>query len=166
MTPDPTQSPSEWVPAFEGQRPPFAPGNDLAVKSGMWSARLVDPVAAQFVQAATTDDAVPYLREPRYGPALQAWAKAEARVQLLEEWVSGMSIEHAAESAQGKTPPLEILRKWEATASTHRDKLGLTPLAASRLGRNVAATRQHDTAAIMAELHRLEQDGHLPGGAA
>lgn len=160
-----TVAPEGWAPEFDGQRPPFAPGNTLAVKSGAWSERQLTPVADRLLEAVLADETVGYLRAPRYASALQAWATAEARVILLEEWVDGMTLERAAESAQGKTSPLEILRRWEATAATHRDKLGLTPMSAARLGKDVAQGRAADAAAELTRLREQHERATAPPAA-
>jgi len=117
-------SAGEWTPEFPGQRPPFAEGNDLAVKHGAKSPRKVEPVAQALAVELLADSAVEYLRAPRYAAAVQAWATAEAKCALISAWLDGMPIERAAESKQGQTSPLELLRKWEATAQTHRSRLG------------------------------------------
>lgn len=122
-------------------RPPFEPGNELAVTHGAWSVRKLQPAAAKLLEGLRLDDQVAYLRQPAYGPALAAWAQAEARVMLIEVWVDAMPMQAQTESKQGQTSPLELLRKWEATASTHRARLGLDPLSRARLGRDVAATK-------------------------
>jgi hypothetical protein len=137
-----------WTPAFEGQRPPFQPGNDLAVTHGAYAQRKVAPLAAQLIESVMADDQVSYLHLPSYRPALAAWAAAEAKVILIEAWVDGMTIESAAESKQGQTSPLELLRKWDATCQTHRARLGMDPLSRARLGRDVAATQVDAVAAL------------------
>lgn len=146
----------QWTPAFEGQRPPFEPGNPyrvqpgntLAVTHGAFSQRMVAPVAQALADAVLADPTIAYLQQPSYRPALLAWAAAEARVIIIEQWVDGMPIESAAESERGQTSPLELLRKWEATASTHRARLGLDPLSRARLGRDVAAAQVDVVAAL------------------
>ena len=50
-----TEQGEEWVPEFEGQRPPFQPGNelgarpgnDLALRHGAFSSHRVDPIAGE-----------------------------------------------------------------------------------------------------------------------
>ena len=130
---------SDTLPAWS--RPPFEPGNELAVTHGAYSVRHVGPVADQLLQAVLQDAGVSYLHSPAYRPAVTAWAEAEARVILIQAWVDGMSTQSAAESDRGKTSPLELLRKWEASASSHRARLGLDPLSRARLGRDVAAAQ-------------------------
>ena len=140
-----------WTPKFEGQRPPFQPGNTVNVTHGARSPRFLEPVAEQIRTELLATDDVAYLRAPRFAAAVRAWAVAEAKVALIGKWVDGMSIEQAAESGQGKTSPLELLRKWETTAQGHRSRLGLDPVSAARLGKDVAQGRAADAAAILTE---------------
>jgi len=146
--------PEGWVPDFEGQRPPFAPGNTLSLKHGVDSSRRVDPIANRFIEELrlSEDQHMQYLAQPRFTAAVWAWAQAEAKVQLVSDWVDGMEISEAAESGRGQTSALELLRKWQATAQTQRARLGLDPLSAARLGKDVAQGNQADAAG---ELTRL-----------
>ncbi|WP_172411814.1 hypothetical protein [Arthrobacter globiformis] len=155
-----------WTPEFPGQRPPFAPGNEMAMKHGAGSPRKVDPLAAELTQELLADDTVSYLRSPRFASAVQAWAVAEAKCGLISNWVEGMSIEDAATSKPGQTSPLELLRKWETTAQTHRARLGLDPMSAAKLGKDIAQTKQADVAAEMTRLreeHERATQGPIPG---
>ncbi len=83
--------------------------------------------------------AAPYLADDAaYSPAVQAWARAEARVRLLAAFLD----EHGALDAEGKPrPALEALYRHERLALDQRSRLGLDPLARARLGRDVAASR-------------------------
>jgi hypothetical protein len=107
------------------------------------------------------DPSADYLLAPRYAAAVWAWARAEAQVQLLTEYLA-----QAGEAAGDGVGDLEsdrirsaylLLHRAEARALSGRRALGLDPLAAARLGRDRAAA-QVDTARLMAELHRQEQE--------
>jgi hypothetical protein len=139
-----------WTPEFEGQRPPFQPGNKLAVTHGAFSPARTDPIAHGFINELVADPATAYLGQPRFSAALWHWASAQAKVQLLSEWVDGMEIQDAADSDKGKTSALELLRKWIATAQTQAARLGLDPLSAARLGKDVAST-QVDLATLLSK---------------
>lgn len=149
-----------WTPAFEGQRPPFqkgnpwavGPGNSLAVTHGAYSATRTDPIARRYIDEITDDPSLSYLNQPRFHAGLWAWASAMAKVELLQAWVDSQPIEQAADSDRGKTSALELLRKWMATAQTWAARLGLDPLSAARLGKDIAQGRQADAAG---ELTRL-----------
>lgn len=155
---------TQWVPAFEGQRPPFQPGNTLAVTHGAYSPARVDPIARQYVDEILTDPSTKYLAAPRFQSALWSWAQAQAKVQLLTEWVDGMSLQQAADSARGQTSPLELLRKWMATSQTWAARLGLDPLSAARLGKDVAQGRQADAAAVLTDLRAQHEAAELNAG--
>jgi hypothetical protein len=140
---------TEWTPEFEGQRPPFQPGNQLAVTHGAFSARRTDPIARRLIEEVTTDPSTSYLASPKYHAMLWQWAQAAAKVEVLSEWVDTMAIQQAADSDRGKTSALELLRKWMSTSMTLADKLGFTPAAAARLGKDVAQGRQADAATLL-----------------
>lgn len=117
------------------QRPPFERGNGLAVTHGAYSPRRVDPLATDLFEKIVTD--LDYLADPSYRPALWAWARAEARVQLLSEWLD----EHGPLAEDGTPrPALAALYQFERLAAEARSRLGLDPLSRSRLGLATAQT--------------------------
>ncbi|RZU30473.1 hypothetical protein BKA19_0089 [Blastococcus saxobsidens] len=151
------------MPEFPGQRPPFdgPPGNTLALQHGAYSPRKVDPLAAELRAAVLADVSTDYLRAPRYAPALWAWARAEAQVQLLTEYLARAGEETAdgvgdLEQDRVRSAYL-LLHRAEARALSGRRALGLDPLAAARLGRDRAAT-EVDVARVMAEMDRRERE--------
>jgi len=143
--------PEGWTPEFPGQRPPFPAGNTLAVTHGAYSATRVDPIARRYIDELAQDDGLAYLQAPRFHAALWAWASAMAKVDLLTAWVDSMPIEQAADSDKGQTSALELLRKWMATAQTQAARLGLDPLSAARLGKDIAGARQADAATLLTQ---------------
>lgn len=149
------------LPARGYSWPPFAPGHELAVKHGAYSPRRVDPLAAELVGLVLADDAVAYLREPRWRPALWAWARAEAQVQLLTEYLEakGAGVEGGVGDLgeERVRSAYLLLHRAETRATTGRTRLGLDPLSAARLGRDKAATGV-DVAKLMAELERRERE--------
>lgn len=129
-------APDEWTPAFAGQRRPFAPGNQAALHHGAWSPGVVEPIADRLLADAVAE--VPYLAEPRYGPALRAWARAEAQAQLISTYLE----ERGVLDDEGSPRPAEAaLHRAETRAATRRNELGLTPASAARIGRDLAAAR-------------------------
>lgn len=162
MTDDRTvAAPSAWQPAFPGQRPPFAPGHEVSLRHGAYSPRKVDPLARELVAGVLADSSSPAVA-PVFRPALWAWARAEAQVQLLTEWLTKQAEstgDGVGDLADEKVRAAYLLlHRAEARATTQRARLGLDPLSAARLGRDRAAGAA-DTARLMAELHRLEQAG-------
>jgi hypothetical protein len=131
---------------------PFQPGHELSTKHGAWSPRKVDPLAAEI--AAEARQVAPWLTAVDE-PALKAWATCEARIHLVETWLLGRA---TADNAGGMLDDdgevrgaTNLLVKLETAAAGHRDRLGFTPLARARLGRDVAATKV-DVARLMADL--------------
>jgi hypothetical protein len=132
------------------QRPPFEPGNEVAVRHGAYSPRRVDPLARELVDQALADEALAYLRAPRWRAGVWAWARAEARVQLLTEWLADHR--EGVDELGTVAPVLGALLRWEVRASNARTWLGLDPLSAARLGRDVTATSV-DMARLLSGLH-------------
>src|SRR5690625_1979101 len=83
-----TYSGGQPVPSNPRQHPDFTPGNTASVQHGAYTPRKVDPLAAELVERVTTDPDLAYLSAPSVRPALWAWARAEARVQLLSEYLA------------------------------------------------------------------------------
>ncbi|MDX3099697.1 hypothetical protein [Nonomuraea angiospora] len=145
-----TEQTDEWTPAFRGQRPPFRPGHTLSTTHAAYSPRKVDPLAAELVDQALADPEIPYLRAPSYRPALWAWGRAEARVQLLADHLAA----HEQDGCKGCDKCVrwdEQLRKWESAAAGHRGRLGLDPASRARLGKDIASA-QVDIARLLAGL--------------
>lgn len=132
---------------------PYEPGNTAAVLHGgrSRSNRLVMPEAEAIL--AETVAEVGYLADPSYRPALEAWAIAVAWCDRLGRWVE----EHGAIEESGKVKPvLDHLRLWQQRASAEADRLGLTPLARAKLGRDVTAARV-DLAMVFAEIAKQQE---------
>lgn len=172
-------------PIPEGQArgyswPPFEPGNSVGVQfepgnlaaktHGAFSDRLVNPLAQQILA-----EVAPLVTwwVPADMPTAAAWARTEARVQLVSEWLGDHGGDlYAAQvpvGSKGDTITVEgevrsaslLLNRLEARAESLRSKLGLDPLSRARLGRDVAAG-QVDLARLMAdeqERRRREQEG-------
>lgn len=141
--------------------PPFEPGNTLgrkflsghevSLKHGSYSPRRVDPLAAELIEQVTAEAGASgsdtqYLATVSYRPALVAWARCEARVQLLHEYLGQLTDYDPDTGRPGDVdgsgdvrPAAELLLRLEGQALKHRERLGLDPLARARLGRDVAA---------------------------
>jgi hypothetical protein len=110
-------------------------GNELATTHGAWSPRRVDPLAAQLVDQFASD--LEWLRACDR-PAVWSWARCEARVQLLTEWLAERG---DLEDDGSVRPAADLLTRLETQAAGLRSRLGLDPLSRARLGRDVAASR-------------------------
>jgi len=133
------------------QRPPFERGNTLSVKHGVFSERIVAPLAAHLVESivATT----PYLQDVAYTSAVMSWARTEARIELVSAWL----MEHGELDGGGNVRGAShLLNRLEATAENLRARLGLDPLSRSRLGlhRLEAAQRERELTEKTLERYR------------
>lgn len=173
---DQAVQPAEWVPEFEGQRPPFQPGNVPAnafepgnvpanTSHGAYSPRKVDPLAQDILDVLLADDTVPtYVKAPAYRLELISLARAEAKVQLIEEWLTDQASEKHPMGDLGddrvQAAYLQLHRASTRAASS-RTRLGLTPASATRMGKNLAqgqaAAAQGDLALRMAASHAAEE---------
>ncbi|NMD62719.1 P27 family phage terminase small subunit [Nocardia globerula] len=130
---------------FEGQRPPFEKNNTLSLKHGAHSERSLKPIAEAWVKTALAQCA--YLRDPSYEPALLAWARFEAKCDLLHDWID----ENGLIDDYGQaTPAAKLLPTYEGRAAALRATLGMDPISRAKLQRDAAAT-QVDLAALMAQ---------------
>ncbi|MEI2810828.1 MAG: hypothetical protein V9F00_11690 [Nocardioides sp.] len=166
MTDSPTYSGGQLRPTHERQHPDFTTGNLVALRHGAWSDRLVRPRALEIARALADEGAFPaYLAEPRYRPAVMAYATTLARIERLETWLEDQAAEgvpmELEQDGQVKAAT-GLLMALERAADKHRDRLGLSPLAAARLGRDVAATQVSVTAAL--EQRRREAEAQERGG--
>lgn len=178
-----------WTPEFDGQRPPFAPGNESAVVHGARSERHVGPLAAQIAQDLLSDpDVPPHIREPLFAASVQAWARAEAVCKLLAGWLAERDLMAGLTAAETTTEDeertkdrthrksvtrsvpavLDMLRKWESIAMNLRAKLGLDPASAARVGRDLAVVRRLDAGATPLDeaLAAMEERRALTAGGA
>jgi hypothetical protein len=156
-----------WVPEFEGQRPPFQPGNRVSVgnrgllKHGAYSPRRVDSLATEIMTSLLGDEDLAYLGQSRWRLSLLALCRAEAQVQLFSEYIADAAL--AAGNGVGDLTAEDMhaaylgLHRAEARATTQRTRLGLDPLSASRLGA-YRASEALDTARLMQQLEKAERD--------
>lgn len=144
----------DWVPAFEGQRPPFQPGHELTLTHGAYSDRKVLPVARLVVEELLADPGAVHLQATIWRGAVDAYGRAQARVLLMTKWLE--EHETGGVTSEGDVlPVVRALKDWESRVERHRRELGLTPLARARLGRDVAQGRAADAAA---ELTRMREE--------
>lgn len=147
-----SQGPGHGGPARGYRWEDAKPGNMLALKHGAYSPRKVDPVAADLVQAVLDEPDTAYLQQPSYLPALWAWARAEARIRILEEWLEAHASQGGVLDVEGELlPAVRLLERVEKRAETLRGRLGLDPLSRAKLGRDEAAARV-DFAQLIAQM--------------
>lgn len=181
MTSSGVQESGEWVPAFAGQREPFAAGNTLSTKHGAFSPRIIGPLAQQIAEDLLADENTPiWLHERSFRYSLMAWARAEAKVlrltaeqdrldeiagdsavmddltDVIVEAVEETRIAPGVLSRSVVTKAREsvdkALDRAERSAAARRAELGLGPRDRARLGRDIIGMGQPDMARIWAEL--------------
>jgi hypothetical protein len=138
---------------------PFQPGHELSLRHGAWSQRHVQPVATEILQSVLDDPACEYLKVPRFAAELEAWAVAEARCRLLESYIAKLAEgddtgvgDLADETTRAAWA---LLHRCETRAQSGRDRLGLSPAAAGKLGRDLAVARSSQ------DLDRLKTLGQV-----
>src|SRR4051812_6985953 len=90
------------------RHPDFEPGNTVAVSHGAYSPRVVEPRARQLLDELAT--VAPAWLELVDTAALTAWARTEARCEVLREWCD----EHGLLDAEGKpTGAADLLIRCE-----------------------------------------------------
>lgn len=155
----------------------ITPGNKLQLTHGAKDPERVGALAEQIMRALLdAPDCRPDLKRPDMYWEVWAWAQAEAQAHLMRVWLDSEGISAAMtelttttevetgdgegtvrrQSASRKIASLmSELHKVEVRAANRRQQLGLTPLALTRLGKDLAAT-QVDMARFMSEV--TEQD--------
>lgn len=133
--PAPTTKPP-WV--RRDSSPPFEVANELRTTHGANSPRRVDPLMTALLSAVAGDDVELSWLRPADQPSVRAWARTEARITLVSEWLAlhgGDLDEHGEVRAAS-----HLLNRLEARAESLRSKLGFDPLSRAKLGKDVAAT--------------------------
>ena len=116
------------TPARGYSWPPFQPGNSAAQRHGAYSPRAWRPLADRI--AGELPDIAPWCTRPTYGPAVAAWARTEAQLQLVMTWLD----EHGPLDKDGAPrAATALLARLEAHARELRNDLGLSPLALAKL---------------------------------
>lgn len=139
--------PASGIPAH-GTRPPFAPGNTLALHSGHRTPRVYGSLAEHLVAGLAEDR--PDLT--RYPEALAAWATAEAQTALLRRHLEEVGL--MDEEGQPRKGLLDWLVRLENLAARQRSTLGLDPRSDAQLARERA-----EAATLAVDLDALAERG-------
>lgn len=143
------------------QRPPFEPGNQLAVTHGAYSPAKVDPIAEANVERVLQDPDLNYLHQARFRHSLWAWARAEAQVELLVDHI-GTNIGNL--SNKKVTAAYALLERAETRSDRLRTKLGLDPTGYARLMKDLAIARSElpDPVRLLTEMAAKERNDRNP----
>jgi hypothetical protein len=113
---------------YTWRHPEFEPGNRAAKKRGAYSPRSWRPLADAI--AAELPGMAPWSTDAAYGATVAAWARVEAQLQLVMDWLD----ERGPLDDEGvPRPATNLLAKLESQAAGLRSELGLTPFALARL---------------------------------
>jgi hypothetical protein len=137
-----------WTEKFENQRPPFQPGNQLAVTHGAYSTERTDPIAQRYIQEVCSDPATSYLRSPAYHAMLWQWGVLMAQCELITVHMASMTFEERTNSDRGKTSPMDLYTRFSGRALALAKEMGFTPRSRAGLGKDVAST-QVDLATLL-----------------
>lgn len=147
--------------------PPFTDGNHAAELSGARSPRRVGPLAAEIrARLLGHPDCPPHLHRPEFSSAVDAFCWADARCRLQRAWIDEQDLDAAladvttttederrsksgtsrVSTSRRVTSAFEALRKWESHAVNCRKQLGLDPLSAARVAKELGQARYFGTA--------------------
>ncbi|WAC54262.1 hypothetical protein [Gordonia sp. SL306] len=144
------QKPASGIPARGYTWPPFEANNTAALKHGARSERMITPLAAKIGNELLEQHT--RLRDPLYREAVLEYARVLAQVELLQTYVD----QHGMWGEDGKTTgAADYLLRVRKHASNLADRLGLTPLANARLGKDTSDT-QVNIAKLIADIAQQE----------
>ena len=171
----------ELMIASGNYRPPraaFAKGNELAVTHGAYSEGVVQPLVEERLEAYLADPELPeYVKKASQRFTLRSLARVEVRLELIYEAIEEMTLEDSLsevaetkERVTGANTPAqkrvartrkradldERARRWETYRLNLLKELGLTPMAQTKMGRDVAATQ--------VDLAKMIQDANEDAG--
>jgi hypothetical protein len=116
-------------------RPPFEPGNALAVRHGAHSPGIVGKRATEIAERIAP--IVPNYNES-HAPTVELLARELARIELADEWLD----EHGIFDGEGKPAGILKMRSvWTNSAARLANDLALNPTAQAKLGLHVARAR-------------------------
>ena len=135
--------------------PPFEPGNLANLRHGAESPRkIAGEIERLEPELAEQIADVGYLTDPSYVSALAAWARAEARIRLLERWFGEKGL---LQEDGTPRPGVDLLLRCESQASRLRSRLGLDPVSRAALQKDLSETGRNaaDLASALAEGRKL-----------
>jgi hypothetical protein len=139
-----------WEPEFEGQRPPYAPGNTSAMVHGARSERTIRPLAEQLMQAILEDAEQPdHLRSPMFRFTLSECCRAQAVAEILFDYIDSLGVEDMVRPRlSGTKSPVDQWKAAAAHAASLRSKLGLDPVSYARIAKDLGLASKASEDAI------------------
>lgn len=121
-----------WTPAFEGQRPPFEPGNQVALQHGVYSMR---------VRQEMYDQVLPRV-EAQFPAAPRWWHESYSVACVAEEVLTAALLRLGV--MRGDEPRAVLLKELRAQVRLKLEllrEIGATPAAAAKVFRDAAAAQ-------------------------
>ncbi len=117
-----------WRPPSGYKWDQFKEGNEANLRHGADSERRIRPLADRL--AADAVEQAPWLVRPAFAASLAAWARAEARALLIDEYLD----RHGLLDADGvPRPAATYADRLEVRAAALRGQLGLDPMSFAKL---------------------------------
>ncbi|MDQ3661720.1 MAG: hypothetical protein M3454_11810 [Actinomycetota bacterium] len=117
--------------------PPFEEGNLAGLRHGAYSERLVGADTEVILEQALAS--VPWLAEPQYAASVRSWARSEAVVSRLADWLATVGV---LDGDGNPRPALAALAQFERQAAERRSALGLDPSSRARIERDLSSSAQ------------------------
>jgi hypothetical protein len=112
------------------------------VVHGAYCPAIVNPAAAQVLAELAADPDVGYLADPKYRRQASRFARMAAMEERISAHLDTLTDEELLEPTKGGgNTKIESWRAIAEAANRSASRLGLDPLARSRMGREVAGTR-------------------------
>jgi hypothetical protein len=112
---------------------PAEPGNLRRLTHGAYSARIVNPRAAEIVEGVLA--AHPHLDAAKDGPALARYGVLLARLARVYDWLSAQPDDIFSDAEKGTVhAALERVERWERAAADAEHRLAIDPYTRSKLG--------------------------------
>lgn len=102
-----------WAPAFPGQRKPFAKGHTFSMVSGVNSERVVAPIADEIAAKVLSDRYWPWLAHPLMAGLVRDYARALARLRLLEEHLEEIGWPFDTDDDEDEQEPPRRVSLWQ-----------------------------------------------------
>lgn len=121
---------------------------------GATSPTVIEPMAEEIIawikeEAARPGSPISFVAEPQFAPALDKWARAEARRLRFEENVEA----HGEFDGFGKPRPvLTQLEAWDKRSAYYATTLGLDPASLARIRKDLAEMYREETG-----VHHLQE---------
>jgi hypothetical protein len=136
--------------------PPFEKGHTVSLRHGAWSPRLVNPLASELVEQLLAMTMLPTYGQRSGAQPCGRGHAARPASSLADYLIDLVGSDRLGDLDDPKvSAAYRLLDRFEAQAVQQHGRLGLDPLSAAKLGKDVALGRQADAAT---ELTRMREE--------